>query len=50
MCEVFVLIHEEGVKTADGFQFEVIVLGLIDGSSEVSADDSLIVFEFANVF
>ena len=45
--EVFYLGHEEGVETVDGFEFEVVVVLLLDGSFEVVSDKSVNIFKFS---
>jgi len=38
--------HEEGVKAVDGFEFEVVVIVLLNSSFEVSDDESVNIFKF----
>ena len=45
--EVFYLGHEEGVETVDGFEFEVVVVLLLNGSFEVVSDESVNIFKFS---
>lgn len=44
---VFYLGHEEGVETVDGFEFEVVVVLLLNGSFEVVSDESVNIFKFS---
>ena len=47
MGEVFYLGHEEGVETVDGFEFEVVVVLLLNGSFDVVSDESVNIFKFS---
>ena len=46
MIEIFDFSHKKRVKTIDSFKFEVIIVILLNGSSEVITDQSVQIFKF----
>ena len=49
MMEVLNLCHEEGVKAVDSFEFEMVVIGLLDGCFEVVENEGVDIFEFPEI-
>jgi hypothetical protein len=49
MMKILDLCHEKGMKAVDSFEFEVVIIGLLDGCFEVVENEGVDVFEFPEI-